>query len=169
MDADWTINQEDLIKLEGRSTVSDTFTRIYVTYTDASDGSQREAHADAPESGLGLLEEVVHASRPMTSDAAQALADEAASVLGGTPLRRYWVTIDGTQLLQHTTGTKRPAREIVQGDTARVPFQRKDDPLHVFDAREDEEGVVHLALADQDLSTRLDMELRLLLAEEPKA
>jgi hypothetical protein len=164
---DWTIEQQDIIELKGRSSVGDTFTRIYITFTDADDGTQREVHADAAPSGLGLLEEVVHARSPMKTDAAQALADEAAAILGGRPVHRYRVTLDGSRALAHRTGEKRPAREIAERDTVRLPYQRGAAPLHVFDVREDEDGAVTLVAADQDLAARASTALRLLIAELP--
>jgi hypothetical protein len=169
MDADWTIDSKDLLGLSSRTTtMSESFTRISVRYVDASDGTQQEVHADAPESGQGLTEKVIKVPAPMSREAAKQLA-EAALVLGRSPLQRYWITLDGSQTLRHRSGAERPAREIGEGDTVLISLQDHDGPLHVFDSREDEEDVVHLAVADQDLFAWLDRDHLLLLAREPEA
>jgi hypothetical protein len=169
MEADWRIDPNDLIGSKGRATtMSETFTRISVRYTDANDGSQQEVHADAPESGLGLTEKVIKVPGPMTREAAQQLA-QAALVLGRSPIKRYWITINGSQPLQHRSGAERPARDIAEGDTVLLSLQPEDGPLHIFDVREDEDDLLRLAMADQDLSARLDTDLRLMLAREPEA
>jgi hypothetical protein len=168
MDADWLIEPNDLIKWNSRATtMSETFTRISVRYTDATDGSKQEVHADAQESGLGLTEKVIKVPGPMTREAAETLA-RAASVLGRSPIQRYWIDIDGSQPLRHRSGAERPARDIAEGDTVLLRLEPEDGPLHVFDAREDEEGVLHLVMSDQELSARFDAELRLLLTREPE-
>lgn len=113
MDADWTIDRKDLIRLNSRATTrSETLTRISVRYIDAIDGSQQEVRADAPAEGHGLAEKVIKVIEPMTREVAEKLA-RAAVVLGRSPIKRYWITIDGSRLLQHRTGRRdRPGTSL---------------------------------------------------------
>jgi len=79
-----------------------------------SGGPSSVYDADAPPSGLGLLEEIVHARGPMSRDQAQELAVEAAAILGGRPVHRYRVTIEGARDVAHRTGEFVPVAEALR-------------------------------------------------------
>ena len=146
------------------------FTTILVVYTDSGDGTKQVAQAEAGDSAAkyGVFERKVEAQRAMTREEADALAQRAADVLGGDPVERYWATTDADRPLKHRSGSERPAREISVGDT--VSSLDPHTLLHVFDVAHDaQEGTVRLVMSDQDLGERLDVELRLLLAQEPSA
>jgi hypothetical protein len=168
--ADWSIEGKDCRSWRSLTGMDGMFTRIYVVYTDSGNGTKQMAQADAGDSAAKyrLLEKMVKAQRAMTREEADALARRAADVLGGDPVERYWATIDADRPLKHRSGAERPAREISVGDT--VSSLDPHTLLHVFDVAHDaQEGIVRLVMADQDLGARLDVELRLLLAQEPSA
>lgn len=123
MEVDWVINRSDVIEgPEGwRLSLSrdPTFTRIYIVFTDAGTGQRDPVDAEVPSGHpMGPMERAVHAKNPITRTEAQALADEAVSVLGESAMVPHaWLSLKFDTLLKHRKGTDRAAA-IKPGESA---------------------------------------------------
>ncbi|HEX8084534.1 MAG TPA: hypothetical protein VF529_09610 [Solirubrobacteraceae bacterium] len=159
----WVIDWEDVVDGKLITSAEDSFTSIFIIYTDSDTGEERVANAMASDASEGfmLLERAVRVKEPMPADEAQALADRAVAV--GHLGRHGFLTLRLEQQLERGSDS-RPASEISEGDT--VQLRDHGDQLHVFGVtRDSETGTVLLTLGAEHHRERLDLELTFLRLE----
>ncbi|HTU79992.1 MAG TPA: hypothetical protein VMF09_14655 [Solirubrobacteraceae bacterium] len=164
---DWRLTNEDLLGGEGISSGDEAFTRIYIRYADPVTGEESVVHAEKNVENLPLLERIVPRQppgAPLTKADAQELADEAAAVLAGIPISRYWVRIEADRPLAYRDGNMRPARLIQPRDSVAMSLH-PGEVFYVFDVTAEADGTMAVSLADVDLDERLDVEVKLIALE----
>jgi hypothetical protein len=164
--SDWRLTNEDWLGGDGISSGDEAFTRIYIRYADPVTGEEGVVHAEKKVENFPLLERIVPRQppgAPLTKAEAQQLADEAAAVLGGVPISRYWVRIEADRPLWYRDGNPRPARLIQPRDSVEISLHA-DEVFYVFDVTPND-GTIVVSLADVDLDERLDVEVKLIALE----
>lgn len=171
VDADWRIEQRNIVDFRGQTTMEEACTKAIVFYTDAHTGEKEavEATHAAGAAKYGVWERMAKVVPPLTRADAQQLANEMAEVLGGDPPSRFWVKVRADQELQHGDDGARRAADVKEGDSV-VIFVHEHAPLLVDAITPDREsGTVLLHLADRPLGPRLELEARLLELERADA
>jgi hypothetical protein len=160
---DWRLTSEDCVSGEGISSGEEAFTKIYIRYADPVTGEQGVVHAEKDVDNYPLLERIVPRQppgAPLNKAEAQDLADEAAAVLGGIPINRYWVKIEADRPLEYRDRSKRPARLMRPRDSVATSLH-PGKVFYVFAVAAETDGTVLVSLADADLDERLDVEVKL--------
>jgi hypothetical protein len=146
--ADWRLTNEDWLG-EGISSGDEAFTRIYIRYADPVTGEEGVVHAEKKVDNFPLLERIVPRQPPgasLTKAEAQQLADEAAAVLAGPPISRYWARIEADRPLAYRDGNTRPARLIQPRDSVAISLH-PGEVFYVFDVTSEADGTRVVSLA----------------------
>lgn len=160
----WLVPLESCIAWRIEQSLDGVAKRVYVTFTDAADGQQKEASADAtsarnPYVRTGRNKDVViPAPAAMTSITAPLLAAKLANDFGRWPDVKGSVTLPPLATIRHSNGSREiPALAIRAGDNVTI----RDLPVEdIYAAGQDGQTVFHVTnvVASTDATVQLDLE-----------
>ena len=165
---DWHMSEDDCLEAQSHGSALGMFTRLHIRYADPTTGEEGMAlGVNQPKDYPAFDKLVPEPPKPaarLTQADAWALAEQAAAVLGGKPVDRWWLQVAPDRLLECSDGVQRPANLLADSDCVmwKTVLSKHVKRFHVIDVKAGSDAI-HLSLSDREDHDRFaDLELRLI-------